>query len=97
MHSNICGPITPKSNSHKRYILTFTDDYSHKMWTYFLHAKLEAFAMFKIFKSMVEKEKANYISSLRTDRGEEFTSSKFNKYCCLNGIVRQLNAAFSLQ
>lgn len=68
MHSDICGPITPKSNSHKRYILTFIDDYSHKMWTYFLHAKLEAFAMFKIFKSMVEKEKANYISSLRTDQ-----------------------------
>lgn len=67
MHSDICGLITPESNSHKRYILTFIDDYSRKMWTYFLYAKSEAFTMFKNFKSMIEKEKRNYISCLRTD------------------------------
>lgn len=55
VHSDICGPTTPESNSHKRYIITFIDDYSSKMWTYFLHAKSEAFTMFKNFKSMVEK------------------------------------------
>jgi hypothetical protein len=35
IHADICGPITPESNSHKRYILTFTGDYSRKLWTFF--------------------------------------------------------------
>lgn len=67
VHSDICGPITPESNSRKRYIITFIDDYSRKMWTYFLHAKSEALTMFKNFKSMVEKEIGNNICYLRTD------------------------------
>lgn len=97
IHSDICGPITPESNSHKRYIITFIDDHSRKMWTYFLHAKSEAFAVFKTFKSMVEKETKNYICCLRTDRGGEFTSSEFNNFCSSNGIGRQLTAAYSPQ
>jgi len=38
IHADICGPITSESNSHKRYILTFTDDYSKKLWTYFFES-----------------------------------------------------------
>ena len=30
VHSDICGPITLESNSHKRYVLTCSDDYSRK-------------------------------------------------------------------
>ena len=97
IHADICGPITPESNSHKRYILTFTDDYSRKLWTYFLNLKSETLAMFKKFKSLVEKEYANVICCLRTDRGGEFTSSDFNEYCSSNGIVRQLKAAYTPQ
>jgi hypothetical protein len=69
IHADICGPITPESSSHKRYILTFTDDYSRKLWTYFLNLKSEALAMLKKFKCLVEKESANVICCLRTDRG----------------------------
>jgi len=97
IHADICGPITPESNSHKRYILTFTDDYSRKLWTYFLNLKSETLAMFKKFKRLVEKESANVICCLRTDRGGEFTSSDFNEYCSSNGIVRQLKAAYTPQ
>lgn len=39
VHADICGPITPASNSQKRYILCFTDDYSRKAWIYFLLKK----------------------------------------------------------
>ena len=30
IHTDICGPITPTSNSNKRYLLLFIDDYSRK-------------------------------------------------------------------
>ena len=34
IHVDIYGPIILESNSHKRYIITFIDDYSRKLWTY---------------------------------------------------------------
>ena len=47
VHSDICGPIKPVSNSKKRYFISFTDDYSRKIWIYFLVEKSEAFITFK--------------------------------------------------
>jgi len=70
IHSDICGAITPESySSHKRYILTFIDDYSKKMWSYFSHAKSEAFDTFKRFKVFVENAIGYSIICLCTDRG----------------------------
>lgn len=80
MHADICGPIKPESNSNKRYFLSFIDDFTRKTWIYFLHEKSEAFAMFRIFKAGVEKESGAYITSLRTDRGGEFTSNEFEEF-----------------
>ena len=31
VHADICGPINPISSSNKRYILSFIDDFSHKI------------------------------------------------------------------
>ena len=44
IHSDICGPISPTSNSGMRYILCFIDDYSRKAWVYLLEKKSEAFS-----------------------------------------------------
>ena len=74
VHADICGPITPISNSKKRYLITFTDDFSRKTWVYFLIEKSEAFAVFKNFKAHVEKETNSFIRALRIHRGGEFTS-----------------------
>ena len=59
-----CGPINFTSNSKKRYLITFIDDFSYKIWVYFLVEKLEAFINFKIFKSSVKKEIGSYIRGL---------------------------------
>lgn len=88
VHSDICGPITPESSSKKRYILTFIDDFSRKAWAYFLVEKSEALSCFKNFKAKVEKQYGNSICCLRTDRGGEFNSIDFNKFCEENGIER---------
>jgi transposase InsO family protein len=97
VHADICGPITPISNSSKRYLITFIDDFSRKIWVYFLTDKSEAFATFKIYKAKVEKETGAFIQSLRTDRGGEFTSSAFNSFCNENGISKQLTAPYTPQ
>lgn len=88
MHADIFGPIKPASNSDKRYILSFINDFTHKTWIYFLHEKLEAFTMLKSFKACVEKEVGVYITCLRTDKGGEFTSNEFGEFCKDQGIRR---------
>jgi hypothetical protein len=97
VHSNICGPINPKSNAGNMYFITFTDDYSRKTWTYFLQDKSSAFEVFKKFKSLVEKESGCEIKCLRTDRGGEFTSTMFNDFCSSQGVKRQLTTAYTPQ
>nr|KYP35468.1 Retrovirus-related Pol polyprotein from transposon TNT 1-94 [Cajanus cajan] len=97
IHSDICGPSTPTSNSNRRYFITFIDDFSRKTWVFFLCEKAEAFETFKRFRLMVEKESNCVISCLRTDRGGEFNSNDFNEFCTMNGIRRQLTAAYTPQ
>nr|KYP40819.1 Retrovirus-related Pol polyprotein from transposon TNT 1-94 [Cajanus cajan] len=87
IHSDICGPSTPTSNSNRRYFITFIDDFSRKTWVFFLCEKAEAFETFKRFRLMVEKESNCVISCLRTDRGGEFNSNDFNEFCTMNGII----------
>ncbi|GAU24937.1 hypothetical protein TSUD_311720 [Trifolium subterraneum] len=93
----ICGPINPTSNGGSKYFITFTDDLTRKTWTYPLKDKASAFDCFKKFKALIEKESDCTIKCLRTDRGGEFTSSKFNEFCSEHGIKRQLTAAYTPQ
>ena len=97
VHADICEPIKPISNSKKRYFISFIDDYSRKVWIYFLAEKSEAFTIFKNYKNLVEKETGAFIRCLRTDRGGEFTSDEFKVFCKANGISRQLTAAYTPQ
>jgi len=97
VHSDLCGPINPTSNGGKRYIITFIDDFSRKIWVYFLQEKSEAFASFKHFKALAEKEVGLPIKILRTDRGGEYNSLEFTEFCKDHGIKRQLTAAFTPQ
>jgi transposase InsO family protein len=97
VHINICGPINPICNSKKRYLLTFIDDFNIKFWVYFLVEKSEAFDSFKFYKARLEKETRTFIQSLKTDRGREFISQEFKKFCNTNGIHRQLIVAYTPQ
>ena len=51
------------------------------MWVVFLKEKSEEFEKLKIFKNRVENEFGVKIKCLRSDRGGEFTSRKFNMFC----------------
>ena len=72
--------MTPYSNGGKRYIITFIDDYSRKIWIYFLQEKSEPFVVFKSYKAHVEKEVGNPIKVLRTDHGGEYNSHEFANF-----------------
>ena len=97
VHGDLCGPITPPTPAHKRYIFVLIDDYSRYMWTILLREKGEAFEKFKKFRSIVEQETQNAIKTLRTDRGGEFISNEFREFCDKQGIKRHLTAPYSPQ
>ena len=68
--------------------MTIIDDYSRRVWAYFLKHKFEAFSAFKEWKTMVERQTKRKVKKLQTDNGMEFCSDEFNSFCKAEGIVR---------
>ena len=60
-----------------KYLLSFVDDFSRKLWVYMMKEKSIAFATFKNFKAHVEMESGYKIKVLRSNRGGEYTSNEF--------------------
>jgi len=69
----------------------------HQRWKSKAEEKSEAFEVFKKIKVMVEKATSRQIKSVQSDRGDEYTSMAFMKYCEEQGIRRFLTALYSPQ
>lgn len=67
IHADICGPMNTSSITGCKYFLLIVDDFSRKMWVYFLKHKSDVFSIFQKFKSLVEKESGYNIITLRID------------------------------
>ena len=91
--------VDPSIHPHlvKVNIFCSIDDFSRKTWVYFLKQKLKAFVVFKNFKALVEKESGYKIKALRSDKGGEFTSKKFNEFFEIRGIRHSLTVPRSPQ
>ena len=55
VYSDMCGPMNTTLLRRSFCFLTFVDDYSRKIWAYFLERKLEVFDVFKEFKMFLER------------------------------------------
>ncbi|KAG9446280.1 hypothetical protein H6P81_012408 [Aristolochia fimbriata] len=88
VHSDLWGPAQVVSKGGAKYLLTFIDDFSRKVWVYFLKAKSDVCTVFKKWKCMIEKQTGKQIKRLRIDNGLEFCSREFDKFCEDEGIVR---------
>jgi transposase InsO family protein len=78
-------------------MLTIIDDYSRKVWPYFLKHKYQAFSTFKEWKIMIERQTKKKVKILRTDNGMEFCSKQFENYCKSEGIVRHYAVPYTPQ
>ena len=77
--------------------MTIIDDYSRKVWPYFLKHKLETLSSFKEWNVMVEKQTEKKVKKLHTDNGMEFCSEEFNSYCKSKGMVRHYTVPYTPQ
>ncbi|KAI5348415.1 hypothetical protein L3X38_001302 [Prunus dulcis] len=97
IHSDICGPMQITTLAGNRFFLTFIDYHTRICWVFFLKHKSHVFNIFKRFKSMVELQSGYKIKKLRSDRGGEYTSLEFSKFCEEMGLEKQLTVAYSPQ
>jgi hypothetical protein len=85
------------SLSGHEYYLTFIDDYSRKIWIYFLKTKSEVFKRFQEFKALVENQTRKRIKVLQSDNGGEYSSTQFIDFCAHYGIRRQVIVPYNPQ
>ncbi|KAG7554626.1 GAG-pre-integrase domain [Arabidopsis suecica] len=98
VHSDLWGaPSVPLSLGKCQYFISFIDDYSRKVWVYFLKHKDEAFGTFAEWCVMVENQTERKIKILRTDNGLEFCNLQFSEFCKERGIVRHRTCAYTPQ
>jgi transposase InsO family protein len=90
VHSDVCGPFRVTSLGGNRYFVTFIDDYSKKIWIYFLSDKSQVFSRFQHFVQLMKTTTGKTIQTLRTDNGGEYTSIEFFDLCSSQGISREL-------
>ncbi|XP_026440691.1 uncharacterized protein LOC113339671 [Papaver somniferum] len=86
IHSDLWGPSRVESHGGGRYMLTFIDDFSRKVWVFILKHKDETFFKFKQWKTMVEKQTGRQIKCLRTDNGLEFGGGEFSESARSKGL-----------
>lgn len=98
VHSDLWGsPNVTPSLSGCKYFLTFIDDYSRKVWIYFLRTKDEAFQKFEEWKILVENQTQRRLKCLRTDNGLEFCNNAFDKICKDTGVKRHKTCPYTPQ
>ena len=81
VHSDVMGPFKTPSLGGARYVLTFIDDYSRRIWVYFLQRKEEVFHKFKEFKVLIENQSGKFLKIIRIDRGSKYMNKEFLEFC----------------
>lgn len=87
----------PISHGRCQYFISFVDDYTRKVWVYFLKTKDEAFDRFVEWISLVENQSEKKVKTLRTDNGLEFCNRRFDEFCEAKGIQRHRTCAYTPQ
>jgi hypothetical protein len=88
VHSDVWGPMAVPSNGGAHYFVSFIDDFSRKVWVYFMKHKSEVFTIFKQWEAQVENQTGRRVKYLRSDNGLEYKDTAFLEFCKTEGITR---------
>ncbi|KAJ0391403.1 hypothetical protein P43SY_010543 [Pythium insidiosum] len=69
VHSDVVGPIKPKSKGGAQYVVTFIDDFSRYVHVYLLSSKAQVFDRFKAYVALVANQYAQRVKRIRSDNG----------------------------
>lgn len=97
IHSDLCGPMEVSSINGSRYMLIFIDDFSRKVYAYFIKRKDEVSEKFYEFKKFVENQTGKTIKAFRSDNGTEYCNNKMKKIMIQSGIQHQTTVPYTPQ
>ncbi|KAJ8575963.1 hypothetical protein ON010_g3254 [Phytophthora cinnamomi] len=97
VHMDVVGPMRTVSKEGAKYVLTFVDDYSRYVVTYFMKKKREVASKLIEFKAFYENQWGARLKSLRSDSGTEFVNKTITELCRRNGIMHQRTVPYSPQ
>jgi hypothetical protein len=97
VHSDLCEMNDNLTKGGKRYFMTFIDDCTRFCYVYLLKIKDEVLHYFKAYKTEVENQLERKIKRLRSDRGGEYFTSEFTKFCMEHGIIHERTPSYSPQ
>ena len=93
VHTDLAGPIDPVSREGFRYSIAFTDDYSGAVFVYFLKSKSDTVAATQKF--LADTASYGEVKCIRSDKGGEFISQKFESLLEKNKIKHEKSAPYS--
>ena len=95
IHGDICGPMSQPSKGGSLYFILYRDDSTGYRFVFCVTRKAEALTCFQqVFKTIL-RDTGRTISTLRTDRGGEFSSNAFLTYLTENNIRRELTNSYT--
>ena len=97
IHSDLCEMNGELTKGGKRHFITFIDDYTRFCYVYLLKSKDEVLHYFKIYKAEVENQLEKKIKRLWSDRGREYFSNEFSKFCAVHDIIHERTPPYSPQ
>jgi len=93
VHSDVCGPISTPSFSGQGYFVVYVDDYSRRVWVYFVRSKesIEMTSVLQEFLARMEKAYPDWpVARFRCDNGRgEYDNRLFRGILRVSGISFQ--------
>ena len=90
VHTDLWGPSDIQTPGHKKFYMSFTNDYTRYTHLYLLAAKSNTFNAYKMYVAWAKMQRGTVIKRLRSDRGGEYLSEEFSWYLKLEGTERKL-------
>lgn len=92
---DLVRPIEVPSLGGSRFVMTFIDDATRKVFVYFLEKKNQAFKAYCKFKFMAERQTSRKLKILRTDNGTEYVNKVFQASFEKDGVRHQRTCPYS--
>jgi hypothetical protein len=89
VHSDIGGPINPKTYDGYAYYITFLDKTSRYLHISLMQSKDQAYDRFKLYISLIKNQLNKQVKEIFTDNGTEYINDRFHIFVGEYGIIHR--------
>ncbi|MBW0479851.1 hypothetical protein O181_019566 [Austropuccinia psidii MF-1] len=97
LHLDLCGPITPPSESGAKYFLQVVYSFYQYVWVFFLQSKSEAKDKVKNLILQIQKTPESMVSNIVSNNGTEFKNFDLLSFFQKEGISHLVTSPYTPQ